>query len=280
MLRSWMMTGYRTHARRGTSLARRVTRLGVLVAAAMIPLGATLSSQAQTSPKSLRVAVSSDLGPVMPVLAQTYERQTGIKLAVTVGSSSDQVKRIERGEATDLFLGADFTFPEKLIADGVTDAKAPTPYAKGTLVLFARKDSPLQPLNLERLEDSRLQKLAVADDLHTPFGRSAAAALTRLRLAASLQPKLVVVEDVPQAAQLVESGGAQLGLISLTLAMSAHYRQIGTYVIVPASQYPEMKEYAVVLQNGDRAAAHQFMDWLLSSDIQTKLPNIGLDPIR
>ena len=249
--------------------------VGVILAA-----GTVRSLLAQAPAKVLRVAVASDLGPVMPVLAQTYERQTGVKLIVTAGSSSDQVTRIESGTATDLFLGADFTFPEKLVADGLTDAKAPLAFAKGTLVLFARKDSPLQPLSLERLQDTRLQKLAVADDLHTPFGRSAAAALIRLKLAAALKPKLVVADDIPQVTELVESGGAQLGLISLTLAESAHLRQIGSYVLVPASQYPEMKEYAVVLRDGDRAAAHRFLDWLLSTDIQTKLPNIGLEPVR
>lgn len=260
--------------------ARRLIRTAMFAAVAIASSSATATVEAQTSSKILRVTVTSDLGPIMPVIAQTYERQTGIKLAVTAGTASDQVARLERGEKSDLFLGADFTFPEKLVADGLADAKAPVPYAKGTLVLFARKDSPLQPLNLERLSDPRLQKLGVADTLHTPFGRSAAAALARLKLMSSLEPKLAVVEDIPQVAELVESGEAQLGLISLTLAMSAHYRQVGSYVLVPASQYPEMKEYAVVLGSGDRAAAHRFLDWLLSSDIQTKLPNIGLDPVR
>ena len=84
----------------------------------------------------------------MPALAQNYERQTGLKMEVVVGPSDKLVARIEAGERADLFLGTDFTYPEKLVADGLTDAKAPIAYAKGTLVLLARKDSALQTIEL------------------------------------------------------------------------------------------------------------------------------------
>jgi molybdate transport system substrate-binding protein len=238
-------------------------------------------SQATPSPKRvLHVSAAADLLPVMPALAQNYEHSTGVKLIVTTGSSERQVARIEAGDPADIFLGADFTYPEKLIAGGLADAKAPVAYANGTLVLFAQKDSPLQPLNLERLQDRRLQKLAVADRLLEPFGRATAAALTRLKLFESLSPKFVVAEDVTRVGALVESGEAQLGFISLTLARSDHYKMIGSYILVPESQYPVIKEYAVVLRKGDTAEAHRFLNWLLSSDVQTKLPNLGLNPVH
>ncbi len=216
----------------------------------------------------------------MPVLAQTYERATGVKLLVTLGPSARQVAQIEAGVPTDLFLGADFTFPEKLVADGLTDAKAPVAYAKGTLVLYARKDSALQPLTLDRLEDPRLQSLAIADQLHSPFGRAAASALTRMKLIDKLQSKLVMQEDVMRAADEVESGKAQMGLISLAIAKSERYRQVGSYVLIPESQYPPVKQCAVVMRKGNAVAAHKFLEWITSSDIQSKLSNIGLDAVR
>ncbi len=258
--------------------------LGGLLIVSLLQLTPRVAAQAkpQGNPpsKPLRIFAAADLAPAMPALAQNYERQTGLKVEVVVGPSDKQVARIEAGERADLFLGTDFTYPEKLVADGLTDAKAPIAYAKGTLVLIARKDSALQPLNLERLDDPNLKKLAIPNPLQAPFGRAAAAALVKFRSMERLKPKLLPTADSVEAAQMVESGTAQLGFVSLSVAKSAQYGRTTSYVVVPQSQYPEIEAYSVVLRSGTTAAAHRFLDWILSSAIQTKLPNIGLDPVR
>ena len=247
----------------------------------MLCLGGTgFDASGQTQNEALRVAAAADLLPVMPVLAELYKKKTGVTLVVTTGSSGTLATQITNGAPVDLFLGADFTYPESVVAAGLADAKAPTAYAKGLLVLFARKDSPLQPISLDTLRDPRVQKIAIADELHAPFGRAAISALTRLKLLDALRPKLVIAENVAQTGQFVESGNAQLGLVSMTLASSAHARAIGTYVVVPESQYPEIRQCAVVLARGRAATAHAFLDWLLSSEIQGQLHNVGLEPVR
>ena len=267
------------HRRETIGLRSRAKQIGAAgLGFAMVC--APISIASQGTAKELHVVAAADLVPVMPVLAQLYEKKTGVKLVVSTGSSGAMVTQIENGAPADLFLGADFTYPEKLVADGLTDAKAPVAYGEGTLVVFARKDSPLQPLSLESLQDGRVRKIAIADEFHAPFGRAAVAAMTRMKLIEGLRPKLVVAENVAQAGQFTETGNADLGLISLTLAKSARYREIGTYVIVPSSQYPEIKQCAVVLAKGDKEAAHAFLNWLLSSEIQGQLPNVGLDAVR
>ncbi len=82
----------------------------------------------------------------------------------------------------DLFLGADFVYPEKIVAAGLADGTAPTQYARGTLVLWARKDSPLQPISLDTLMDKRVTSVAIANDLHAPYGQAAVAALKRMKM--------------------------------------------------------------------------------------------------
>lgn len=277
MAHSWVCSGYRK------AIIDRRKSLQTSAGAVLLLLATSVTTpfstaQAAGSPKQLRVFAAADLVPVMPALAQLYEQKTGVKLKVSTGSSGMMTTQIENGAPADIFLGADFTFPEKLVADNLTDAKAPIAYARGTLVLFARKDSPLQPLDLDRLRDPRAQKIAVADETHAPYGRAAMSALTRMHFIDAVRPRLVIAENVAQTGQFVESGNAQLGLISLTLASSERYRQVGTYVIVPASQYPEIRQCAVVIAKGNTAEAHAFLKWLLSSDIQQKLPNVGLRP--
>ena len=238
-------------------------------------------SQALAQQKELHVAAASDLQPVMPTLKDAYEKATGVKLVVSFGSSSMLAEQIINGAPMDLFLGADFTYPEKVVAAGLADGKAPTQYAKGALVLWARKDSPLQPISMETLTDPRVTSIAIANEFHAPYGRAAAAALRKLNIYDKVAPHLVVAENIAQTAQFVESGNAQLGLISLTAASSQHFQDVGTFVRVPTNLYPEILQYAVVMAKSERKAeAHAFLDWLLTPAVQGNLRSVGLAPVQ
>jgi molybdate transport system substrate-binding protein len=231
--------------------------------------------------KELRVAAASDLQPVMPVLAQAYEHATGVKLVVSFGSSATLATQILNGAPMDIFLGADFIYPEKIVAAGLADGSTPVAYAKGTLVLWARKDSPLLPLSMERLTDPRVKSIAIANEEHAPYGRAAVSALRHLKMYDATAPHFVIAENISQTAQFVESGNAQLGLISLTAANTAHFKEIGTYVLVPTTAYPVIQQCAVIMMKSDRRAeAHAFLDWLLSSPVQGNLSKMGLTSVR
>jgi molybdate transport system substrate-binding protein len=252
---------------------------GCLFACLML-LGMTSPHGQAQGQKELRVAAAADLQPVMPVLAAEYEKATGVKLLVSFGSSGTLTTQILNGAPMDIFFGADFVFPEKVVAAGLSDMTAPTPYAKGTLVLWARKDSPMQPITLDSLTDKRATSIAIADELHAPYGRAAASALNKMKIYEQVKPHLVVAENIAQAAQYAESGNAQMGLLSLTLASSPHFQEVGTYVLVPTTQYPEIRQCAVVLKAGRKVEAHAFLQWMLTSEVQGKLRSFGLAPVR
>lgn len=227
------------------------------------------------------MAAAADLQPVLPVLAERYEKATGIKLIASYGSSGTLTTQILSGAPMDIFLGADFVFPEKIVAAGLADGTAPTQYAKGTLVLWARKDSPLQPISLDTLMDKRVTSVAIANDLHAPYGQAAVAALKRMHMYDQVKPHLVIAENIAQAAQFVQSGNAQLGLISLTAASSQRFQADGTFVRVPTTSYAPIVQCAVVMVKSDRRAqAHAFLDWLLKSEIQALIGTMGLEPVK
>ena len=262
----------------------RFTSLALALGVAAISLGGSathaLSQSAGSNGKSIHIAAAADLQSVLPALAPLYEKKTGVKLVISYGASGTLATQIVNGEDVDLFLGADYTFPEKIVAAGLADSKDAVPYARGTLVLWAREDSPYQPLHLEALSDPRVKHIAIADELRAPYGRAAAAALTKLKLYDQLKPKFVVGENIAQAGQFVQSGNADLGLISLTMALSDQFSKTGTFVLVP-NVYPEIRQCGVVIaKSSHRSEAHAFFDWLLSSDIQASLPKLGLNPVR
>jgi molybdate transport system substrate-binding protein len=233
------------------------------------------------APREIRVLAAADLQSVLPAFADAFQHATGIKLIPSYASSATLATQILNGDPADLFLAADFSYPEKIIAANLADTTSPIPYARGTLVLFARKDSPLQPLNQNTLSDPHVQSVAIADPLHAPYGVAAQRALSSMKLDEKLKPHLVIAENVAQTAQFVESGNAQLGFISLTLASSDHMKQIGTFIRIQPGTYPPMNQCAVVMKNSaHRADAHAFLDWLRSPPIQQSLRTYGLDPIQ
>ena len=238
----------------------------------------SLTARAQT-PKQLHIAAAADLQPVMPALAAAYEHATGVKLITSFGSSATLTQQLLNGDPQDVFLSADYLHPEQLVAAGLTEGGPPAPYAHGVLVLWARHDSPAQPLTLDVLVSPKVTKIAIANGLHAPYGFAATKALESLHLTAEVAGKLVIAENIAQTAQFAESGNAQVGLISLTLANSPHFRDLGTFVRFPPGSYPEIRQCGVVLKaSKNQAAARDFLRWLTSVPIQKSLAQFGLDP--
>jgi len=243
-------------------------------------LGLTFAAAPCLAQSVLHIAAAADLQPVMPALAQEYQHQTGVKLEVSFGSSSALATQILNGAPMDVFLGADFSFPEQVVAGNLADEAAPVPYATGTLVLWTRKDSGISPLSIDLLTDPKITRIAIADEFHAPYGRAAYAAIDALKLRDKLKPKIVTAENVAQAAQFAESGNAQVAFISLTLANSEHMRQVGNFERAPKI-YPVIRQCGVVIKSSPNLAeAHKFLDWLVSPKTQSTLTKFGLDPAK
>ena len=245
-----------------------------------VALAGSAAAYAQ-SPKELHIAAASDLQPVMPTLAAEYEKATGVKIIASFGSSATLAQQITNGDPQDVFLSADYVHPEQLVAANLTTSHVPVPYAHGVLVLWARKDSPAQPITLDSLTSPKVQKIAIANGLHAPYGFAADKALASLHLTDKVAGKLVVAENIAQTAQFAESGNAQVGLISQTIASSPHFREIGTYVLFPPHSYPEIRQCGVILKSSkNQEEAQKFLTWLTSAKIQQSLTRFGLDPVQ
>ena len=244
----------------------------------MLP-GLLCGVRARAQAVELHVAAAADLQPVLPALAAEYQQKTGVKIVTSFGSSADLEQQLHNGDPQDVFLSADFLHPEQLVAAGLTDSKEPVPYARGLLVLWARKDSPAQPLTLDSLTKPSVTRIAVANDLHAPYGMAATRALKSLGFTDKVAGKLVVGENISQTAQFALTGNAQAALISMTIASSQPFREAGTFVRLSETSYPPIRQCAVILKaSQNQVAAHAFLDWLTSKDVQQSLKSFGLDP--
>jgi molybdate transport system substrate-binding protein len=253
----------------------KTTRM-FMVLTCLLPLPTAMFGQ-----QTLRIAAAADLQPVLPSLIADYEAESHQHVEASYQSSATLSAQIENGAPFDLFLSADMSFPQKLIAEGLCDSDKPSPYAQGTLVLWTRNDSRFSHPSLATLRDPALQRLAIANPEHAPYGRAAMASLTYLGLAETLKPRLITAENISQAAQFADSGNADAGLLSLTSALTERLRASGTYFEMPTDSYPPIVQGAVVLRKSSQlGAAHRFLEYLLSPPVKAKLAQRGLKPVR
>ncbi len=240
---------------------------------------------AATAQTPLRIAAAADLEPVLPPLLDEFQQATGIHAEATYQASAALTTQIENGAPFDVFLAADVSYPQRLIgehqAQGPADAAEPLVYAHGTLVLWTRTDAALPPPSLKLLRSPALRRLAIANPDRAPYGRAAVAALTSLKLYDALKPRLVTAGNIAQAAQYVDSGNADAGLISLTSALTPRLKSAGTYFVIPRNLYPPIQQGAVIVaRSQQQAAAKRFLDFLLSHPIQAQLAKSGLSPAK
>jgi len=236
---------------------------------------------------TLRVAAAADLEPVLPPILTDFQHTTGIHVEVTYKASAMLTAEIENGAPFDLFLSADLGYPKRLIDAGLADAagsadsSTPITYAKGTLVLWERKDSSLPPPSLNLLRNPHLNRLAIANPDRAPYGRAAMATLKSLHLYENLKPRIVTAENIAQAAQFVDTGNADAGLISLTSALTPQLASAGSYFVIPRNLYPPIEQGAVIVsKTTHRPAVHKLLDYLLSPPVQARFAKSGLAPVR
>jgi molybdate transport system substrate-binding protein len=236
-------------------------------------------AQTASARPELRIAAAADLQPVLPPLLAEFESQTGIHAEASYQSSATLATQILNGAPFDIFLAADLSFPQRVIAAGLSEQTEPIAYARGTLVLWTRNDSRFHQLSINALSYPGLKSVAIANPEHAPYGRAAEAALKRLGVYENVRPHLVIAENTAQAAQYVSSGNAEMGLISLTSALSPALQQIGYYVPVPQDAYPPILQGAVILKHpAGTQPAHRFIDFLASAPVQQQLEAAGLSP--
>jgi len=249
------------------------------------PSGMQAPPSATQSP--LRVAAAADLEPVLPPILAEFERSSGIHAEATFQSSATLATQIQNGAPFDVFFSADLSFPKRLIDAGLADAAGsadsttPITYARGTLVLWERKESQLPPPSLDLLRSPNLKRLAIANPDRAPYGRAAVAALNSLKLYDTLKPNLVTAENIAQAAQFADTANADAGLISLTSALTPRLSADGSYFVIPRDLYPPIEQGAVIVSDTkQRDAAHKLLDFILSPAVQAELPKSGLTPVK
>jgi molybdate transport system substrate-binding protein len=226
---------------------------------------ALLQSQAEVKPcGAVTVAAASDLTYAMNEIAANFQKATGCVARLSMGSSGNFLTQIENGAPFDVFFSADIAYPKKLEAEGLAAPGSTYLYAIGKIVLWTRNDSGVDvSKGFSALGDPAVRKIAIANPVHAPYGRAAEEALRHSGLYDAVKDRLVLGENISQAAEFVESGNADAGIVALSLVLSPAMKDKGRAWNIPENLYTPIQQGAVVV----RAAANpqgalQFLDYI------------------
>lgn len=239
-----------------------------------------LVSPGSAQKKQIRVAAAADLQTAMPEIAKAFEEQTSIGVDVAYGSSGNFFAQIQNGAPLDVFFSADSEYPKKLEESGLAEPRAAVIYGLGSIVLWMPEYASCNPARdgWKCLLDSSVKKIAIANPEHAPYGRAAVAALQKAGIYNEVKTELVFGENISQAAQFVQSGNAQAGILAYSLARSPALSG-GKQWEIPRELYPPIEQSAVVLKSAkEKEAAQEFVKFVTQGQGRAILAKFGFQP--
>ena len=219
--------------------------------------GIPLAVHAQEEPPV--IAAAADLKFAVEEIAAAFTAETGKQVKLAFGSTGNFATQIRKGAPFQMFMAADEKFIAQLHAGGLTRDEG-TLYAEGRIVLIVPHGSALKPDenldNLEALiEAGKLTRFAIANPEHAPYGLRAEEALKHRGLWDKVQPRLVLGENVSQAAQFALSGNAEGGIIAYSLALAPEVKAQGEFALIPHDWHEPLLQRMALLKNAGPVAA-------------------------
>lgn len=213
------------------------------------------AARAQDAPV---IAAAADLKFALTKIVAAFTAETGMAVETVFGSTGTFATQIREGAPFQMFMAADESYVAKLAAEGFT-RDAGTVYAQGRLVIMVphgsvlAADGTLESLKAA-LAAGTIRHFAIANPDHAPYGVRAMQALQHAGLWEAVLPKLVLGENVAQAAQFATSGDAQGGIIAYSLALSDQVSALGSSALIPAEWHAPLNQRMVLLKNAGPAA--------------------------
>jgi molybdate transport system substrate-binding protein len=204
------------------------------------------------------IAAAADLQFALPEIAAAFTRDTGHAVKLVFGASGNLRRQISEGAPFELFLSADEGYVQALAREGKTRDDGAL-YAVGRIAIVADRTSPLVPdAELDGLRAAlaagKIRRFAIANPEHAPYGRAAREALQHAGLWDRLQGKLVLGENVAQAAQFAVSAGAQGGIASYAQVVGPVLKTRVTFALIPLAWHEPLRQRMALMRSAGPVA--------------------------
>ena len=196
---------------------RKLGLLLLLAAFAVLPGSPLLSAQSSQPSTELTIAAAANLTDAFTAIADQFQTATGIKVTLSFGSTGSLAAQLRNGALFDLFAAADVATVDSLVQDDFILADSETLYARGKLIIWWPSGGSVSVTKLDDLLDPAIARIAIANPDVAPYGEAAKETLMAAGLWDTLQPKLVLADNVADTEQLVVDGNADVGFIPISL---------------------------------------------------------------
>ena len=229
--------------------------------------------------QEITVAAAADLQFAMQDIAARFQKETGKAVKLIYGSSGNFFQQIPNGAPFDMFFSANLDYAKRLETAGLTDPGSYYQYARGKIVIWVAKESKIDlSSGMQVLRNPSVQKIAIANPQHAPYGQAAVAAMQKEDVYEKVKDKFVLGENIAETASLVVSGSADVGIVALSLALSPNMKDKGRYVEVPSGEYPPIEQACVILGSSkNKETAKRFLSFIKTAAAADTLRRYGFD---
>jgi len=247
----------------------KLRRLGAVAASLLIAAAPAVHAD------EIVVAVAANFSGPLTKIGEGFTTATGHTLKISSGATGMFYSQIVAGAPFEVLLAADDDTPKKLIAQSHAMAGSNFTYAIGKLVLWSAQPGFVDGGGAV-LAAGKFAHLAIANPKLAPYGTAGTQVLKARGLTDALAAKLVTAESIAQAYQFVASGNAELGFVALSQVVVPGKPVIGSYWLVPAPLYEEIRQDAVLLKPGEnRPGAAALLKYLKSAPAKAVIESYG-----
>lgn len=219
--------------------------------------------------ENVNVFAAASLKTALDDAAKVWKTRSGKDIVATYGSTAMLAKQIAEAAPADIFISADLAWMDDVAKKNLIKPDSRKNLVGNTLVLVAAKGTGLK---VELEKDTNLaaslgdEKLAVGDVKSVPAGKYAKAALENLGLWASVEPNLVMQENVRSALALVARGEARLGIVYGSDAVAESKVQV--VANFPETSHEPIVYPAAIIAASTNPDAQTFLTFLFSEEAQ------------
>lgn len=212
----------------------------------------------QLQATEIQIAAASNLRYALSELITEFDQQTGHHINVSYAASGTITTQIQHGAPFEVFLSAAPLYIQRLSEGGFSEGEL-IDFAHAQMVLFASAQSPLSlDANLiglkSALEQGKLNKVAIANPKHAPYGQVAQLLLERAGIWQQIQSQLLIAENASQAIQFALTSQVDVGFVPYSYMLQPQISSKGRYIKLDAT----LPQQAVLIK-GASAAAKQFL---------------------
>jgi len=241
----------------------------------MLLFSLLIAGQTAQAGEKITIAAAADLKFALDeIVVQFSKAHPADQVETIYGSSGKFQTQIRQGAPFDLYFSADIAYPRALKADGFAAFEV-QPYAVGRIVLWSLvRDA--RKMTLVDLADPAIRKIAIANPKHAPYGKRAEEALRAAGVWEKVETKLVYGENVAQAAQFVQTGNAQAGIIALSLALSPELAKHGGYAPISDKLHQLLEQgFIVTKRAADNPLAQAFASFMAGEEARAVMTRYG-----